>query len=271
MGTHRWTRVQPLEFPFRILRTLFKFPSWLQGDNNDLMDLHYCWWKKIIRFEPCSEKNGKHSITLQGFGRYIQTVVELALGFFEPTTVSESHDFLNFEKNMRVRPFRGTTHDISGFFCVGSLHSVGSHPFGIGSILNLPQKWTDKCWATMIDPNHTEDNHTITPKDFDKQIICSVRCTRPRMSSKRRGARPMRRCRGTWCLRVLWRIGLWASLSIHHPKNLQLEVENYWPKKCRSPDVFPSATINQFISMCCGWSLGGDNYHDLGCLEEIWV
>lgn len=72
-------------------------------------------------------------------------------------------------------------------------------------------------------PNHTEDNHTITPKDFDKKIICSVRCTRPRMSSKRRGARPMRRCRGTWCLRVLWRIGLWASLSIHHPKNLQLE------------------------------------------------
>lgn len=127
------------------------------------------------------------------------------------------------KKNMRVRPFRGTTHDISGFFCVGSLHSVRSHPFGVGSILNLPQKWTDKCWATMIDPNHTEDNHTITPKDFDKKIICSVRCTRPRMSSKRRGARPMRRCRGTWCLRVLWRIGLWASLSIHHPKNLQLE------------------------------------------------
>ena len=83
---------------------------------------------------------------LYGFGIYIQTVVELALGFFEPTTVSESYDFLNFEKNMRVRPFRGTTHDISGFFCVGSLHSVRSHPFGVGSILlNLSKDWTDKC------------------------------------------------------------------------------------------------------------------------------
>lgn len=106
-------------------------------------------------------------------------------------------------------------------------------------------------------PNHTKDDHTIAPKDVSPNFICSVRCTRPSMSSKRRGARPMRRCRGTWCLRVLWRIGLWASLSIHHRKNLQLEVENYWPKKCRFPDVCSYATINQFISMCCGLSLGG--------------
>ena len=252
MGTHRWTRVQPLEFPFRILRTLFKFPSWLQGDNNDLMDLHYCWWKKIIRFEPCSEKNGKHSITLQGFGRYIQTVVELALGFFEPTTVSESHDFLNFEKNMRVRPFRGTTHDISGFFCVGSLHSVGSHPFGIGSILNLPQKWTDKCWATMIDPNHKEDNHTITPKDFDKKIICSVRCTRPRMSSKRRGREAYEKMsRYMVFARALEDriVGISFDTS-------SKELTAGSPKSADSQKFFPSATINQFISMCCGWIPG---------------
>jgi len=43
---------------------------------------------------------------LYGFGIYIQTVVELALGFFEPTTVSESYDFLNFEKKHEGKTFQ---------------------------------------------------------------------------------------------------------------------------------------------------------------------
>ena len=196
MGTHRWTRVQPLESRFGS-PNFFKFPSWPQGDNNDLMDLHYCWWKQ----SSVRTMQLKNIVSIphysSGFWKIHPNGGWVGLGIF--WTNNRIPWFPQFWKIEGKTFSEVQPRDFSGFFCVGSLHSVGSHPFGVGAILSLSKEMDCQMLSNNnYNPNHTEDNHTITPKDFERSFICSVRCTRPRMSSKRRGARPMRRCRGTW-------------------------------------------------------------------------